>query len=72
MFTYGALCVLCFRGAKGDMRLRFVLHPHAAGGEFGNNRMMEKKRKMTETLAYGFSFESAQQELFNEYQHDRV
>ena len=27
---------------------------------------------MTETLAYGYSFESTQQELSNEYQHDRV
>ena len=27
---------------------------------------------MTETLAYGYSSESAQRELSNEYQHDRV
>ena len=27
---------------------------------------------MTETLAHGYSFESTQQELSNEYQHDRV
>ena len=27
---------------------------------------------MTETLANGYSSESAQQELSNEYQHDRV
>ena len=27
---------------------------------------------MTETLAYGYSSESAPQELSNEYQHDRV
>ena len=27
---------------------------------------------MTETLVYGYSSEHAQQELFNEYQHDRV
>ena len=26
---------------------------------------------MTGTLAHGYSFESAQQELSNEYQHDR-
>ena len=30
----------------------------------------EKSRKMTETLAYGYSFESTRQELSNEYQHD--
>ena len=27
---------------------------------------------MTETLAYGYSFESTQRELPNEYQHDSV
>ena len=27
---------------------------------------------MTETLAHGYSSESTQQELSNEYQHDRV
>ena len=27
---------------------------------------------MTETLANGYSFENTQQELSNEYQHDRV
>ena len=27
---------------------------------------------MTETLAYGYSSESTQRELSNEYQHDRV
>ena len=33
---------------------------------------MQKTFKMTETLAYGYSSESTQQELSNEYQHDRV
>ena len=33
---------------------------------------MQKSWKMTETLANGYSSESAQQELSNEYQHDRV
>ena len=28
--------------------------------------------KMTETLAYGYSSESIQWELFNEYQHDML
>ena len=31
-----------------------------------------KNLKKTETLAHGYSSESTQQELFNEYQHDRV
>ena len=34
--------------------------------------MMQKTLKMTETLANGYSSESTQQELSNEYQHDRV
>ena len=29
-------------------------------------------QKMPETLAYGYSSESAQQKLSNEYKHDRV
>ena len=33
---------------------------------------MQKAWKMTETLAHGYSSESAQSELSNEYQHDRV
>ena len=35
-------------------------------------KMMQKSWKMTEILAYGYSSESAQRELSNEYQHDRV
>ena len=34
--------------------------------------MMQKTWKMTETLAHGYSSESTQRKLFNEYQHDRV
>ena len=34
--------------------------------------MMQKNMKMTETLAYGYSSESTQRELSNEYQHDQV
>ena len=33
---------------------------------------MQKPRKMTETLANGYSSESTQRELSNEYQHHRV
>ena len=35
-------------------------------------KMMHKTWKMTETLVHGYSSESTQRELFNEYQHDRV
>ena len=34
--------------------------------------MMQKTLQMTETLANGYSSESAQRELSNEYQHDTV
>ena len=34
--------------------------------------MMQKNLKMTETLANGYLHASAQRELSNEYQHDRV
>ena len=34
-------------------------------------RMRKTFKKMTETLAHGYSLESTQQELINEYQHDR-
>ena len=33
---------------------------------------MQNTWKMTETLPYGNSYESTQQELSNEYPHDRV
>ena len=34
--------------------------------------MIHKTLQMTENLVHGYSSESAQRELFNEYQHDRV
>ena len=34
--------------------------------------MTPKTYEMDETLAYGYSSESAERELSNEYQHDRV
>ena len=49
-----------------------VLNPYAAGAQFDYYKMIQKTYKMTETLAHGHSFESTQQELSNEYQHDRV
>ena len=36
------------------------------------NKKMQKTWKMNETLACGYSFESTQRELSNEYQHDRI
>ena len=34
--------------------------------------MMQKKWKITETLAYGYSSKSTLRDLYNEFQHDRV
>ena len=39
---------------------------------FAKYKMMQKTWKINETLAYGYSSESARWELSNEYQHDRV
>ena len=49
-----------------------MLNPDDAGGKFCQYKMMPKSCKITETLAFGYSYESTQQELSNEYQHDRV
>ena len=45
---------------------------YTAGGYVGLYKMMQKTWKITEPLAHGYSSESTQQELSNEYQHDRV
>ena len=37
-----------------------------------NTNVCKECWKMTETQAYGYSSERTQQELSNEYQHDRV
>ena len=34
------------------------INPYAAGGEFGQFKMMQKTWKMTETLAHGYSSKS--------------
>ena len=44
-------------------------YPYAAGGY---TKLYKRTKKMTETLANGYSFKSTQRELSNEYQHDRV
>ena len=37
-----------------------------------NTKLCKKREKVTETLAHGYSSESTQRELSNEYQHDSV
>ena len=46
------------------------ISPYAAGGNFGQYKMMQNTFK--NDWNPGYSFESTQQELFNEYQHDMV
>ena len=52
--------------------LKIFFNPYAAGGWFGNYKIMQKSRKITETLAHGYSSESTWRELSNGYQHGRV
>ena len=52
--------------------MRSYVNPYAAGGYFDPYEMMQKSWKMTETLTNGYSSESTQRELSNEYQHDKV
>ena len=40
--------------------------------DFVEYKMMQKKLKVTETMAHGYSSESTQRELSNEYQHSKV
>ena len=49
-----------------------TVFPLAADGEFGLYNMMQKNWKMTETLTCGYSYDSTQRDISNEYQHDRV
>ena len=39
---------------------------------FDNTKWRKKAKKMTKTLANGYSSEYTQRELSNEYQHDMV
>ena len=49
----------------------YAINPYAGGGYICQYKMTQKSWKMTETMAYGYSSESSQWELSNEYQHDR-
>ena len=48
------------------------LNSYAADGQLCQFKMMQKSWTYTETLANGYSSESTQWELSNEYQHDRL
>ena len=52
-----------------------TVNPCAAGSQFRQYKIVQKNWKSTVTLVHGYSSESIQsiqQELSNEYQHDRV
>ena len=53
-------------------RVKLVFNPYAASGQLGQYKIMQKKLKKTKTLAHGYSYESTQRELSNEYQDDKV
>ena len=50
----------------------FTLNPYAAGWFLTNTKRCKKTWKKTQPLANGYPSESAQRELSNEYQHNRV
>ena len=54
--------------SRGSLKYQWV-NPHAPRGQFCHYKMMQK---ITKTLALGYSSESSQPELSNEYQHARV
>ena len=54
-------------GTNTKMLIEVSFNHYDAGGQ---NKIMQKT--WTETLAYGYSSENTQQDLSNEYQHDRV
>ena len=56
--------------AYDNGEIKVLLHICATAG--GQYKMMQKKLKLTETLAHWYSSERTQQKLSNEYQHDRV
>ena len=61
------------RVVKVDVtNLAGLFNPYAASGLFSQYKMMQKKPKMSKTLALGYSSGSTQRVLSNEYQHDRV
>ena len=54
------------------LRNCYEFNPYAAGGVIWPIQNDVKTLKMTETLAYGCSYENTRWELSNEYHHDRV
>ena len=49
-----------------------MLNPYAVCGKFAQNKMMQEKLKIIETLANGYLSESTRRELSNECQHGMV
>ena len=53
---------------KSNLKLTYML----LVADLANTKWGKNIWNITETLAYGYSSENTQQELSNEYQHDRV
>ena len=67
-----ALEGLSSNGLTSQLPTVTSLNPYAAGGQVDQYIIMQKSWKITETVAYGYSFESTRWGLSNEYQYDRV
>ena len=69
--TLEYLCYsLLARHCPSEIRVQLTLMLLVAN--LANTKRCKKPRKITETLANGYSSESTQRELSNEYQDDRV
>ena len=56
----------------GKKQQNAPVNPSATDSKFVQNEIMQKSRKLTDTLAYWYSFDNIWQELPNKYQQDMV
>ena len=63
--NYDKLCS-CSKQVYSLIEGTFGFNPYAAGGQFGQYKMIQNTLQMTETLAHGYSSKSTQRELSNE------
>ena len=60
------------RNITPKMGQHVFVNPYAAGGYFGQYITIQKSGGIPETLAHGYSSESTQREVSNEYLHGKV
>ena len=58
--------------SHGGTSVKNKTHTQNSRNLLWDNQTTQSKKKLTETLANGYSSKSTQRELSNEYQHDRV